>query len=147
MRKRKRKTVEPNEKDSAANIFFKRLKDASEGLYYISETDAGITPFIGQTAQSVTKEEIMRQTKTSVDQPIEERDFAGVFERLTIFQDWFGEEEKTTADKFAALKELLEKNLKDLKVFRIGRIELDIYFVGLDSNGVLMGVKTKAVET
>jgi hypothetical protein len=32
-------------------------------------------------------------------------------------------------------------------VFKVGRVELDIYVVGLDENGNLMGIKTKAVET
>jgi hypothetical protein len=66
---------------------------------------------------------------------------------LTKIQDWFGEEETATAQKFSALEKLLLENLKDLKVFKIGEIELDIYFVGLDKQGKLAGVKTKAVET
>ena len=37
--------------------------------------------------------------------------------------------------------------MKDLKVFKVGQIELDIYVVGLDSQGVLTGITTKAVET
>jgi hypothetical protein len=42
---------------------------------------------------------------------------------------------------------LLEGNLRDLRVFKVGRIELDIYVVGINSEGILMGIKTKAVET
>jgi hypothetical protein len=42
---------------------------------------------------------------------------------------------------------LLEENLADLTVFRIGSIRIDIYVVGLDADGNLAGIKTKAVET
>jgi hypothetical protein len=62
-------------------------------------------------------------------------------------QDWYGEEEKEIAQKFARLKVFLEQNLKDLKVLKVGRIKLDVYIVGLDDKDQLAGIKTKAVET
>jgi hypothetical protein len=136
-----------NENNYAVNNLAEQIKNLSQGLYYMSETDAEILPFIGTAAKSVTKEEILRQTKGLPGTPVEERDFAGIFDRLISIQDWYGEEETAAAGNFAALRELLEKNLKDLKVFKIGKIELDIYFVGLDASGNLMGIKTKAVET
>ena len=78
---------------------------------------------------------------------VEERNFEDFFKRLTGMQEWFGEEEIATANKYSDLKELLLKNLKDIKVFKIGKIEVDIYIVGLDAENILNGVWTKAVET
>lgn len=127
--------------------FAAQIRKLSEGLYYISETDAGISPFVGSRAKDVSKEEILRQTKSAADAPVEERNFAEIFARLTKIQDWFGDEEKANAAKFGRLKEFLEKNLKDLKVFKVGSIQLKIYFVGLDAEGKLMGIQTEAVET
>jgi hypothetical protein len=123
------------------------INKAAEGLYYISETDARILPFIGGQTEAVTREEILEQTKSAIDSPVEERDFVEFFARLTEIQDWFGDEEKETAQKFMRLKELLEKSLKELKVFKIGKIQLDVYIVGLNNKGELTGIKTKAVET
>jgi hypothetical protein len=119
----------------------------TKNLYYISETDAEILPFTGQSAASVTKDEVLRQTGRLPGEKIEERDFDQIFERLTKIQDWFGDEETETAEKFAVLRDLLSENLTDLKVFKIGEIELDIFFVGLDEQRRLIGIKTKAVET
>jgi len=34
-----------------------------------------------------------------------------------------------------------------VKVFKIGDVQIDIYVVGIGSNGNLAGVVTKAVET
>ena len=147
MRKRKRKIVKLSETIPEKNNLLEQIKKASEGLYYISETDAEITPFAGSVAESVSKEEILRQTKNAFDTPIEERNFAEIFKRLTKIQDWYGEEETAAVAKFVVLKELLEKNLRDLKVFRIGETELDIYVVGLDAEDNLLGIETKAVET
>ncbi len=132
---------------SQNNNLAEKIKNAAEGLYYISETDAEILPFIGQQAESVIKEEILNQTNSAADSAVEEGEFKGFFARLTEIQDWFGDEEKETAQKFVQLKELLEMNLRDLKVFKIGKIQLDVYVVGLDAENKLLGIKTKAVET
>ena len=147
MRKRKRKTVGIRASVLNKGALSEQIRNASEGLYYTSETDAEITPFIGEKAESVSKEEILRQTNHSLDTPVEERNFSEIFQRLIEIQDWYGDEETAIANKYTALKNLLEKNLKDLKIYKIGKIELDIYFVGINHEGVLMGVKTKAVET
>lgn len=144
---KKRKITKSNKLISEKNDLIENIKKAVENLTFMSETDAEIQPFAGTFAAGVTKEEILRQTRHSADETVQERNFAEFFENLTKTQDWFGEEETAAAEKFVILKNLLEKNLKDLKVFKIGRIEKEIYFVGLDSEGKLVGAKTVAVET
>ena len=124
-----------------------RIKKAVEGLYYSSETDAEITVFVGLSAETVDKEEVRRQTEAAADSPVEEKDFKEFFARLTEIKDWYEDEEKKNVQKFIQLKELLENNIRSLKVFRIGKTELDIYAVGLDAENTLIGIKTKAVET
>lgn len=125
----------------------KQIKQVSEGLYYISETDAEIFPFIGEKAEYVNAETIIKQTGKEGSVAVEERDFEDFFERLTAYQEWFGDEETEAADKFSKLKELLKANLRELKVFKLGEIEIDIFVVGLDSDNRLSGIKTEAVET
>ncbi len=132
---------------SPKNNLPEKIRNAAQGLYYISETDAEIIPFVGKKTAAITKEEFLSQTKIPTDSVIGEKDFAEFFARLTEIQDWFGDEEKETAQKFVRLKELLERNLRDLKVFKVGKIQLDIYVVGLDAENSLLGIKTKAVET
>jgi hypothetical protein len=131
---------------SPANHLAEKIKNAVQGLYYISETDAEILPFVGSKADSVSGKILLAQTKND-SKSIEEREFNNFFSRLTKIQDWFGDEEKETARKFSDLKDLLEKELMNLKVFKVGTIELDIYVVGLDSNSILTGIQTRAVET
>lgn len=131
------------QKDSLA----KQIQKTTADLYYISETDALILPFVGQQAQSVSREAILEQTENAPDSPVEERTCTEFFTRLIEIQDWFGDEERKTAEKYRLLKKLLEKNLRDLKVYKIGRVQIDIYVVGLDAENKLAGIKTKAVET
>lgn len=134
-------------KESPSRNLVEEIKKALQGLIYISETDAEILPFVGTTTEKVDREEIVKQTKAASDAPVEEKEFSAFFARLTEIQDWFGDEEKETARRYAALKEILEKNIRDLKVFKIGKIELDIYVAGLDSENTFLGIKTKSVET
>lgn len=140
MRKKKTKKMLPEE-----NSFSDKIKTIIKDLYYISETDSEIFPFVGEKAASVSSDELLHQLKRN--EPVEEREFEDFFKRLTAMQEWFGDEEKATANKFSELKELLLKNLKDVKVFKVGKIEVDIYIIGLNSESILAGVWTKAVET
>ena len=120
---------------------------ACEGLVFISETDAPVLPFAGGPADTVTGEIILQQTGREPQTDVEEVEIGAFFTKLTTLKDWFGEPEKARAKKFLELKTLLEENLRELKVFRIGRIRLDIYVVGINTEGNLMGVTTNAVET
>jgi hypothetical protein len=143
-------TNEQSERAAAGlqkNSLAKQIEEITADLYYISETDALISPFVGQQAQTVSQEAILEQTENASDSPVEERDFTEFFARLIEIQDWFGDEERKTAEKYLLLKKLLEKNLRDLKVYKIGKVQIDIYIVGLDVENRLMGIKTKAAET
>ena len=133
-----------NKSDSG---LFHEIEQACEGLIYISETDSPFIPFAGQLTDTVTADVILQQTGIAGEGPVEEREFAEFFDRLTVIKDWYGEPEKARAKKFVELRMLLEENLRELKVFRIGRIQLDIFAVGINKDGFLMGVTTKAVET
>lgn len=124
-----------------------RLTDACRGLIYISETDADVTPFYGSATDVVTREVILQQAVLPGDPPIEETTFEAFFGRLTEIRDWYGEPEKARAKKYSELQKLLGENLKEIKVFRVGRIQIDIFAVGIDQNGCLAGVRTQAVET
>ncbi len=147
MRKRKKRMKNSEEKQPKENNLPSQIKKIAENLYYTSETDAKIIPFTEKKAVAATAAELLNQIGKAENTPVEEKDFNDFFKRLTEIQDWFGDEEKATAQKFADLKNLLEKNLKDIKVFRIGKIQIDIYIVGLDADGNLAGIQTKAVET
>ncbi len=132
---------------SKENEVFRLIKEATKGLYYVSETDAKLEPFIGGKVDALTREEFLKHFGVGEKEKVEERDFEKFFERLVKVQDWYGEHEREMARKYEKLQKVMKENLRDLKVFRIGRVEIDIYVVGVDSQGNLMGFKTKAVET
>ncbi len=118
-----------------------------DGLFYMSETDAPFTIFKGEKTKELDLNFLKKSLKISNLKSFEEVGFELFFEKLTTEKDWFGENEKRRMKRYIDLKNTLQDNLKDLKVFRFGKIQIDIFIVGLDSESKIFGVKTKAVET
>jgi hypothetical protein len=124
-----------------------RIEQACDRLVYLSEIDADIEPFAGSEADRVDSDTALKYAGKEAAEPIEERDFEEFFRRLTIVREWHGDAEIEKAKKFQVLYELLKEDLCQIKVFRVGRIRLDIFVIGLDKHGSVAGVKTQAVET
>jgi len=118
-----------------------KIAEISQGLTYISETDAAIEPLDDIAAINYLFE------KDTHEKDVKEISFDEFFRRLTEQRDWYGRKEKEKAESFAELKKLLEENLRGPRVFKVGRIQIDIYVVGLDADNNFVGIKTKAVET
>lgn len=129
-----------------ARTIVKQIKAIVKNLSYISETDAPLTVYIGTRSTAVTSGKLLSKIKRKGDK-IEELGFERFFSRLTRREDWHGDQETFRADKYTELYGLLKLNLRDLKVFKIGDIEKDIYIVGLDETNKLTGIKTFALET
>jgi len=110
----------------------KELAAACRGLVYISETDSTVEPFFVKKPQIPKGEEII---------------FDRFFERLTAKRDWHTVAESENAEGFAKLQSVLETELKDLHVYKIGKVQLEIVVVGRDKKGEFAGVRMKAVET
>ena len=126
---------------------FKALGKACEGLVYISETDAPVIPYRGPKVDRSIKESLVAAVGAQSKGTAVEDDPERFFARLTAEKAWFGPAEIKTAKKFQMLKRILTEDLRDLKVVRFGSIRIDIYVVGIDSDGTIMGISTKAVET
>ena len=94
-----------------------------------------------------THEFLRGLTSEASDAPVETRTGADFFRVATSEADWKNAEQLETAHKFQKLLRLLEQNLNDLKVFRVGSINLPVYVVGRGASGNWLGVSTRVVET
>ena len=148
-KREKNKKIKNFSAKSAESVdsFFGAIKKVLENLFYVSETDAEISPFVGKPADSVSADVLVSQIQNIDSTAVKETSLDAFFNPLVEIQDWYGEEEKETARRFSELKDLLQKNLRDLKVFKVGQIEIDVYVVGLDERNILTCIATKAVQT
>jgi hypothetical protein len=123
------------------------LKKASEGLTFPSETDAPFTPFFwkAEAVEAPSADLVATQTQSDAGE-IRSQSLATLFRPLIQEEDWHNDEEKAEVARFQELLKALKSTLKQPKVFRVGKIEVDIYIVGCVSGGYA-GLKTQAVET
>jgi hypothetical protein len=107
------------------------LREATRGLTYMSESDYPFEVFDWGGAEP-TPEFLRGLDGSAADAPVEtqtpDRFFRG-------------------SNSFQAVRRLLEANLSDLKVFRVGTINMPVYVAGRAASGSWLGVSTRAVET
>ena len=107
-----------------------KLAAAADGMTYMSESDYPLTPmtFAGQGAPTVAK--LRGLTNTPAATVMEERAFASVMGNLTTVWDPSDEYSVEYAAKWSALRDVLQGELTNLTVVRIGEISIDVYIAG-----------------
>jgi len=128
---------------------FKKLSDASTGLLFQTELDYPFEVFIHVNTKNtpINKETILRLTKGSPDDPIEESDIDTFFSTPTLEQDWHSTEDKKRVVRFKNLVSSINENLKEIRVFKKGRIYIDVYITGRAPSGNITVVSTKLMQT
>ena len=124
-----------------------RLKSLTEGLSYQSESDYAVEPYARGAGEGAPSAEEFAKGREGEDAAVRELNFDSFFGNYTDAQDWWGEEERAVAAKFQALVKFLKESLNEIKVYRVGGVDADVYVVGKTSSGNFAGVKTKVVET
>ena len=127
-----------------AHSLTERLETLTRSLSYQSESDYPVEPFFmeGKGRKSLKAADLPTKKKS-----VKEVDFDSFFASATADQDWYGTEERETAERFRALVTALKKNLSDVKVFKAGEAEIDVYVVGQTAQGNFAGITTKVIET
>jgi Nuclease A inhibitor-like protein len=140
----------PSESLLKENISLKdEIISLSSDLMYPSESDEKIEYFEMEISTdenfSLANFRIYNGIKPEIE--IEEIDFDKFFTPLVKTEDWFGEDEKRWAEESLKLKQLLSEKLKDVKIYKVGKIEIDVYLFGKSGDCKWEGLKTKFIET
>ncbi|MFN3562016.1 MAG: nuclease A inhibitor family protein [Chloroherpetonaceae bacterium] len=125
-----------------------QLREKIDGLYFPSESDFPFEVIVWEhfADELFNTEKWLAHVGLPTDSPIENTSIDYLFRNLSVEQEWHDEVQKEQVAQFKALQELLQANLTDLTVYRVGRIEITIFIVGKFGNDVV-GLKTQAVET
>jgi hypothetical protein len=125
-----------------------KLKEASNGLLMPSESDFPFEPFLWSgVKEPLTPETILKLTNHPQNSKVETVDLSYLFRNLTQEKEWHDEQQKENVGKYRNLVEVLESNLSDIQVLRVGEINIDVYVVGKIQSGDLAGLATQVVET
>ena len=116
------------------------FREAIKGLLYMSETDA---PFKlvrwEKSIPQMTPTALLALSKNDPRARVEEQTLDEFFTDLV-------RDESESAEQYKCLLTTLQKHLTNLRVYRIGQVEIGVYILG-EAEGDWQGVKTKAVET
>ncbi len=129
-----------------------RLRQASKGLAYISESDSPVKAFLWSRedakADAVTPALVLAHGKHPKGAAVEETDLDAFLGPAALPQDWHTDEEKQTAARFRQLMDTLRQELTDLHVYKVGaEPKKDVYVIGRTKGADFAGVTTKVVET
>ncbi|MEA5605529.1 nuclease A inhibitor family protein [Nostoc sp. UHCC 0252] len=131
------------------NEITEKLKQASDGLLMMSESEYPFEAFLwsNQAQEPMTTQKLLQLTGHSLETSIEEVELDYFFRNCAEEKEWHDEIQKQNVSKFKSLVKILKDHLTDIKVYRIGTINLDIYIVGKTPSTDLAGISTKVVET
>jgi predicted peptidase len=124
-----------------------QLQEASNGLLFLSETDAPFEVIHWSAQGELTPAKLLQLTNHPPDAPLEMLAVDDFFVIATQEEDWHEEEERETVKRFQNLVSVLKQNLSQLQVYRVGNTNIDAYIVGVTPGGELAGLSTKLVET
>jgi len=121
-----------------------RFNKLSEGLLYMSETDAPLTyyelsPEKSQEWPPSTGGQFLQLIGEDPEGPVEELAPEKFFRDLRP-----GNEDRE--DQVAALRAMMEE-LKNLEGFRVGEIQIKIFVLEKNDSGRAVGLQTLSVET
>jgi hypothetical protein len=123
------------------------VETAAAGMTYMSESDYPLTYVTYGMQGAPTADKIRALTSTPAGTLVEEISFAELFDSLGEAYDPNDPYIVEYAAKYRALRAVLEENLTDLTVVRVGEVSIDVYIVGQTSCGELVGLKTTSIET
>jgi len=131
------------------NSITEKFKQTSHDLLMMSESEYPfeVVVWSGQAQEVLTNQKLLELTSHPPDTPIEIVELDYFFRNCAEEKEWHDEIQKQDVQKFQALVKTLKDNLTDIKVYRLGTIDIDVYVIGKTSSGDLAGISTKVVET
>ncbi|QHL88132.1 nuclease [Nibribacter ruber] len=125
---------------------YQELEQLSQSLLFISESEYPLEPFALPAGTSGQEASSFLKAIGQPEQTVEEVTVAHFFRNMVRPSEEDAIQNQN-AQKFMALQQWLEKNLKDVKVYRLGQTQVQAYVVGQAEDQTWMGVKTTLIET
>ena len=123
-----------------------RLKQASQGLLWQSESDYPFETVYWENVDDI-KSKLLELTDCTSETKIEVRELDKFFSQATAEEDWYNDEEMAECKRYRELVHLLKTHLTDIKVYRVGEVEVNCYILGQTESGSVAGLSTISVET
>lgn len=120
---------------------------ASSGLMLPSETDVPMVPIFWEQDVIVTPALLREQVGLGPDAPVRVQDLDPFFAPLVEEPDWFNDQQRATARRFAELRDTIASRLSGVAVYLIGEKTIHVLIVGTDTQGTTIGLQSYRVTT
>lgn len=124
------------------------LEEASRGLLMPSESDYPFIPFVWKqrAAATLTPARLLKLAGHTPDTPVAAVSLDEFFRNVARPQPWHDSAQAAQVRQFRRLVKVLEANLSDIRVYRVGTVHIDVYIVGKVGRD-LVGLATVLIET
>ena len=128
---------------------FELLDEAIKGLLWNSESDYPFEVFIWEFGEKVSlnNEVVLKITKHTLDTPIKIIEFDVFFQGAITPKSWYDPEESEMVKRYQELVNTMQQYLSDLKVYKVGEVEIDVYIIGRTNTRDYAGLATVSIET
>lgn len=126
------------------------LAQAIAGLSMPSEADYPFEVIVWpqQTAtEELSLDKLRHLTGHASDTPVQTVDLDQLFRPVVQEQDWHNDSDRAEVKRFQSLIATLKATLSNIRVYRVGTVEIDVYILGATAEGTIAGLSTKVVET
>lgn len=123
------------------------LKRASEGLFIMSESDYPFETVYLDGKIELSAQYLRQMAGKNDDATVETRSIEEFFGAATFEPDWKKGENLIRTPDYQSVVRLLEENLTDLRVFKVGEINIPVFILGKSGEGNWIGLSTRVVET
>ncbi|MFN6514817.1 MAG: nuclease A inhibitor family protein [Nostoc sp. CreGUA01] len=130
------------------NEISEKLKQSSGDLLMTSESEYPFEVILWTDSNDIlTTQKLLQLTNHPQNSQVEEVELDYLLRNCAYEKEWHDEQQKQNVKKFQTLVQTLKNNLDEIKVYRIGTINIDVYIIGKTPSGDLAGLSTKVVET
>ena len=117
------------------------LRRLTEGLLWMSESDYPFETVCWEGLPEISAQFLRSLSGQAEDAPVE----------ITSVDEFFrvvvSEESRQEAKRYRGLAQTLKDNLDELKVYRVGQINIPVYIIGRNKTGNWLGISSRVVET
>lgn len=136
-----------NDRNFAEKKLIEELSAICEGLMWVSESDYPWQITAWQSENNISSEILRDYYRYDPETKVSIETLSSFLKHATIKQEWQDEIERRDTQGYQNLYSWLKKNLKDVQVFLVGEIEIDVYILGKSNNNTVVCLSTKIVET
>jgi hypothetical protein len=123
------------------------LHQLTQGLLWMSESDYPFETVYLQGLPEIGGPFLRKLCGQPDDAAIETVSIDEFFRIATSEDSWRSTESRQQAQRYRKLVQTMKDNLDELKVYRVGKINMPVYVLGRGKTGNWLGISTRIVET